>query len=133
MGSEFAYEDLLSQEVDKYSYKFLGDEKCGNLECYKVERIPLYKNSGYTRQIVWWDKDEYRVQKIEFYDRKNSLLKTLVYSDYNQYLDNYWRAHLLSMQNHQNGKSTDFIFESWEFGQGQEENIYTANRLKRTR
>ena len=133
VGSEFAYEDLLSQEVDKYSYKFLGDEKCSNLECYKVERIPLYKNSGYTKQIIWWDKEEYRIQKIEFYDRKNSLLKTLVYSDYKQYLDKYWRADLYSMQNHQNGKSTDFIFESWEFGLGQEENIFTPNRLKRAR
>jgi len=133
VGSEFAFEDLLSQEVDKYSYKFLGDEKCSNLECYKVERIPLYKNSGYTKQIIWWDKEEYRIQKIEFYDRKKSLLKTLVYSDYNQYLDKYWRANLLSMQNHQNGKSTDFISESWEFGLGQEENTFTPNRLKRAR
>jgi len=133
VGSEFAFEDLLSQEVDKYSYKFIGDDKCGNLDCYKVQRVPLYKNSGYTRQIVWWDKDEYRIQKLEFYDRKKSLLKTLVYSDYNQYLDNYWRAHLLSMQNHQTGKSTDIIFENWEFGLDQDENIFTPNRLKKVR
>jgi len=133
VGSEFAYEDLLSQEVDKYSYKFLGEEACSNLGCYKVERVPLYKNSGYTKQIIWWDKEEYRIQKIEFYDRKNSLLKTLVYSDYNQYLDNYWRARLLSMQNHQTGKSTDLVFENWEFNLGQEENFYTPNKLKRER
>lgn len=133
VGSEFAYEDLLSQEVDKYSYKFLGEEACSNLGCYKVERVPLYKNSGYTKQIIWWDKEEYRIQKIEFYDRKNSLLKTLVYSDYNLYLDNYWRARLLSMQNHQTGKSTDLVFENWEFNLGQEENFYTPNKLKRER
>ncbi|NIP29635.1 MAG: outer membrane lipoprotein-sorting protein, partial [Candidatus Dadabacteria bacterium] len=83
VGSEFAYEDLLSQEVDKYNYKYLGDEKCGDLECYKVERFPLYENSGYKKQIIWWDKDEYRVHKIEFYDRKGSLLKTLEYTNYN--------------------------------------------------
>ena len=128
-----ACEDLLSQEVDKYSYKFLGEELCDNLECYKVERVPLYDNSGYTKQIIWWDKEEFRIQQIEFYDRKNSLLKTLVYSDYSQYLDNYWRARLLSMQNHQTGKSTDLVFEKWEFNLGQKENFYTPNKLKRER
>ncbi|NIT13503.1 MAG: outer membrane lipoprotein-sorting protein, partial [Candidatus Dadabacteria bacterium] len=45
VGSEFAYEDLLSQEVDKYNYKWLKDEKCGDLECHVVERYPLYENS----------------------------------------------------------------------------------------
>ncbi len=30
VGSEFAYEDLVSQEVDKYSYRCLRDETCGD-------------------------------------------------------------------------------------------------------
>ena len=133
VGSEFAYEDLLSQEVDKYGYKWIKDEKCGDLDCYVVERYPLYENSGYTKQVVWWDKGEYRVQKIDFYDRKNSLLKTLDYSGYKQYLDKFWRADLFTMKNHQNGKSTDIVFENWEFGLGQEESEFTASRLKRAK
>ncbi len=133
VGSEFAYEDLLSQEVDKYNYKWLKDEKCGDLECHVVERYPLYENSGYTKQVVWWDKLEYRLQKIDFYDRKDALLKTLTYSNYKQYLNNYWRADLFQMKNHQTGKSTDIIFESWEFGLGQDESEFTASRLKRAK
>ena len=127
VGSEFAYEDLLAQEVEKYDYKFLREEKCGELECFVVESYPLYKNSGYTRLNVWWDKDEYRVQKIDFYDRKDSLLKTLTYSGYQQYNNKFWRADKLSMINHQTGKSTDIIIDDWEFGTGQNENeFYTC-------
>lgn len=133
VGSEFAYEDLLSQEVDKYNYKWIKDEKCGELECFVVERYPLYENSGYTKQVVWWDKQEYRPQKIDFYDRKDSLLKTLTYTKYNQYLDKYWRADLFVMKNHQNGKSTDIVFESWEFRLGQDDSQFTASRLKRAK
>jgi hypothetical protein len=55
VGSEFAYEDLLAQELDRYDYRWLRDEPCGELQCHVVERIPRYANSGYTRQIVWWD------------------------------------------------------------------------------
>ena len=76
MGSEFAYEDIASQEVDKYQHVYLRDEKANGLDCYVVERRPKYKYSGYTRQHIWIDKQHYRPQKIDYYDRKNALLKT---------------------------------------------------------
>jgi len=133
VGSEFAYEDLLSQEVDKYSYNWLRDEKVGSQDTFVVQRIPLYKNSGYKRQIIWWDKTEYRPQRIEFYDRKNSRLKTLTYEQYEHYLDSYWRPHLMKMENHQTGKSTDLIIATWDFRKGQSEGEFTSSRLKRMR
>ncbi len=40
MGSEFAYEDLSSQEVDKYTYKYLRDESCADgLTCFVIESL----------------------------------------------------------------------------------------------
>ena len=72
VGSEFAYEDLVSQEVKKYDYRFIREEACGDLTCAVVERYPRYKNSGYRRQIVWWDTEEFRIQRIQFYDRKDA-------------------------------------------------------------
>ena len=133
VGSEFAYEDMLSQEVDKYSYRWLRDEACGPLTCYVVERTPLYENSGYTRQIAWIDQAEYRVQRVDYYDRKDALLKTLTLSDYNQYLDQYWRANDWFMQNHQTGKTTRLTFDNWDFRIGLDENDFDPNRLKRLR
>ena len=133
VGSEFAYEDLVSQELDKYEYRFVGEEACGDLECYVVERLPLYENSGYTKQIVWWDRDEYRVQRIDFYDRKDALLKTLTYHDYEQYLGQYWRPSLMAMENHQNGKSTDLVFSEWTFAAGLTDSDFTPSRLRRGR
>ncbi len=133
VGSEFAFEDLVSQEVGKYEYRWLRDEQCGELECAVVERYPRYEKSGYTSQIVWWDKEEYRIQKKEFYDRKDALLKTLTYHDYKEYEGGYWRSDRMSMVNHQNGKSTDLVFEEWTFGAGASENEFTASRLRRAR
>ena len=133
VGSEFAYEDLLSQEVGKYSYKWLRDEACGDLSCHVVERIPLYENSGYTRELVWWDTSEYRVQRIEFYDRKNAHLKTLTYSGYREYVGEYWRPDLMHMENHQSGKTTDLFFDSWELQTGQQHALFSPTRLKRVR
>lgn len=133
VGSEFAYEDMLSQEVDKYDYRWLRDEPCSDLTCSVVERYPRYDNSGYTRQIAWIDQQEYRVQRIDFYDRKDALLKTLTFSGYKQYLDQYWRADEWIMENHQTGKSTRLSFEDWEFRIGLDEGDLDPNRLKRLR
>lgn len=133
MGSEFAFEDLGSQEVEKYSYKYLRDEPCGEWECYVLERYPEYEYSGYTRQVGWVDKAEYRVVKIEFYDRKDALLKTLTYSGYREYIDHYWRADEMSMQNHQTGKSTLLKWSNYRFRSGVNERDFNPNVLPRLR
>ena len=133
VGSEFAYEDLLSQEVDKYDHTFLRTEKCGDWTCFVIERIPLYEDSGYTKQVVWIDQDEYRVTRVDFYDRKNSLLKTLTYQGYKKHKDKFWRPDKMVMKNHQNGKTTDLDFSNWEFSLGQTEAQFTPARLKRAR
>lgn len=133
MGSEFAFEDLSSQEIEKYTYEYLKDEACGELTCFKVKRIPTDKNSGYTSQTAWIDQSEYRVQKIEFFDRKKSLLKTLISSGYKQYLGDFWRPEKMAMQNHQTGKSTDLIWTDYKFKTGLEDGDFTKNSLKRAR
>ena len=133
MGSEFAFEDLGSQEIEKYSYKFLREEACGDWQCNVIERKPLYKHSGYTRQTVWMDKDQFRVAKTEFFDRKNSLLKTLEFSGYKQYLDHYWRPGKMDMQNHQTGKSTTLEWKNYQFRTGLSEKDFNKNKLKSLR
>jgi Outer membrane lipoprotein-sorting protein len=133
MGSEFAYEDLSSQEIEKYTYKYLRDEACGALECFVLERYPVDENSGYTRQVVWIDKQEYRPHTVVFYDRKNARLKTLTYSDYRQYLDKHWRAGTMHMENHQTGKSTLLTWSDYRFQTGLSDRDFNRNTLDRVR
>ena len=133
MGSEFAFEDLSSFEVEKYTYKYLGEEELNGLTNFKVEQYPVDENSGYTRRIVWLDTKEYRVHKIDFYDRKDSLLKTLTFSDYKQYLAKYWRADKQEMVNQQNGKSTVLTWSNYAFKTGLTESDFNRNSLKRAR
>jgi len=133
MGSEFAYEDISSQELDKYTYKYLRDEILQGMECFVIERDPVDENSGYTRQEVWIDKAEYRPQQIVYYDRKNTRLKTLTFSEYRQYLDQYWRAQVMHMQNHQTGKSTVLTWNDYRFQTGLTERDFNRNNLDRVR
>ncbi|MEM6490378.1 MAG: outer membrane lipoprotein-sorting protein [Pseudomonadota bacterium] len=136
VGSEFAFEDLVSFETGKFSYKFLREEPCptdASLTCSVNESYPLYENSGYTKRVAWTDLDEYRIHKVDFYDRKGELLKTLTNDDYRQYLGQFWRAHRLEMVNHQTGKSTVLNFTDYIFQDGVEEAYFNPNRLSRIR
>ena len=133
MGSEFAFEDISSQEVEKYTYQYAGDETLDGIDCYINERYPAYEFSGYTKQVTWVDKKEFRIQKIDFYDRKNTLLKTLKFQDYNIYLDKYWRSHLMLMVNHQTGKSTDLKWSDYSFGNGLTKRDFDQNALRSAR
>jgi outer membrane lipoprotein-sorting protein len=128
MGSEFAFEDLSSDEVEKYTYKFI--EEKDNLLI--VEQDPVDPKSGYARRLVSYNRSKgYRVEKIEFYDRKNVLLKTLIHSDYKQYKNKYWRSGKMVMTNHQNGKETALLFSNYNFGVELVDEDFTENALKR--
>ena len=133
MGSEFAYEDISSQEIEKYTYKYIKDDTLDGTECFVIERYPAYKFSGYTRQVVWINKQENRPEKIDFYDRKNVLLKTLTYHGYQQYLNQFWRADVMKMVNHQTGKSTTLSWSNYQFKSGLTESDFNRNSLKRAR
>ena len=134
MGSEFAFEDLGSQEVEKYKYKYLREEACGEgnaWKCHVIERTPAYEYSGYTKQVVWIDTKEYRPTKVMFYDRKNTLLKTLVSTGYKEYAGHHWRPSLMSMQNHQSGKSTTLQWNNYQFKTGLSDRDFNRKSLAR--
>jgi len=131
MGSEFAFEDISSQELDKYTYKFLRNDELDGHQVFVVEAYPQYKNSGYKRTISWIDSTEYYTRKTEFYDRKDSLLKVLEFRDYKQYLNKYWRAHTMHMENKQSGKSTTLTWENYAFKTGLTDADFNSKSLKR--
>ena len=133
MGSEFAYEDLASQEVEKYTYTFLREEDLDGHPCSVIERDPVHPKSGYTRQVVWISKRIHRTMKTDYYDRKDRLLKTYLASDFEQFLDKHWRATSMSMVNHQTGKSTELKWSNLAFQTGLSDRDFDRNSLARAR
>ena len=133
MGSEFAYEDMGTPEVEKFTYRYLREEPCGDLTCTVSERIPADRRSGYSRQEVWQDQEELRVWKVHYYDRKKAHLKTLTVADYRQYLDRYWYASEMTMVNHITGKSTTLTWTELQFQNNLNGNDFTRTGLRRIR
>lgn len=132
VGSEFAFEDFTSTELNKYSYKYIREAELDGMTVDVVERYPKYENSGYTRQISYIDQDIHQVRKLEFYDRKDTLLKTLLLLDYKTY-EGVWRAHTFTMVNHQTGKETDILYAPYDFSVGLDDGDFRKGVLTRIR
>lgn len=117
-GSEFSFEDLTAAEQRKYDWQFLGIEPCGSLQCFSLEAKPKDPASGYSRRLLKIDTNEFRIQSVDFYDRKDARLKTLAYDDYTKIDNRFWRSKRWTMTNHQNGKSTVIRFNSMKLATG---------------
>lgn len=133
MGSEFAFEDIASQEVSKYTYNYMKNEVFDGREHYVVEFDPKDLKSGYSRQEVFFDTEEYRVWKVNYFNRGGELLKTLSISDYSQYLGKYWRANTWTMINHKTSKKTVLNFQDWKFDNDFTDRDFSRNSLSRAR
>ena len=133
VSSEFSYEDLGSQEFNDYTYKWLRDEPCptdASLTCHVVESYPKNPKSGYSKRVGWIDTAEYRLQHIEFHNRRGDLEKALTFTGYQQYLGQYWRADEMRMVNKQTGKETDLLWSNYRFRTGLSDADFTSQRLK---
>ena len=135
MGSEFAFEDLSSQEVEQFTYRYLETEPCPQLDgtCYRVERTPVNEYSGYRRQEVWLDTEEYRIDTIDYYNRRDEKLKTLTNSQFEQYEGQFWRPLESLMTNHQTGRSTLLRVTDMRFNTQLRASDFEPGRLDRIR
>jgi len=111
MASEFSYEDISSQNYKNYSYSGEAEEVTKDgVVYYKVTRIPIDTNSGYSKQIVWVDKGSFLAKYGEYYDKQNRLLKKISFSEY-KVIDGIQRIVKIEIENVQNGKSSSLTWD----------------------
>lgn len=143
VSSEFAFEDLSDTQVDDFSYQYLGREECiVSLEnsgkeknqastCDRLERTPIDKHSGYSKQILFIDSENLRVIEIQYYDVRGVLLKKLSTERFSLFEGKYWRPLVVSMENMQTGKSTVLSYDDLKFGVELESSDFSRARLGR--
>lgn len=133
MGSEFAYEDFAPRDPEDFLDRYLREEKMENQEAFVLERRPANPKSGYSRELAWLDKAEYRVLRIDYWDEKEKPLKTLVVKGYRKYPGGFWRADSMIMANLQTGDTTWLIWKNQRLGTGLSESEFSRGALENPR
>lgn len=132
MGSEFAFEDIVTPYWQKFSYRFLREDVLDGMACLVVERTPKDTWSGYTRQIMWVSQQDSLIRRIDYFDRKNAPLKTYTATKFRQYGTN-WRPSEMLMVNQQTGKQTRLLWSDYRFGTGLKDEQFSQNALQRVK
>jgi outer membrane lipoprotein-sorting protein len=133
MGSEFSYEDLGSQEIEKYNYKLLNDIKIGGSAGWKLERVPKTK-SGYSKMVMYVSQKYMNPVKVEYYDRKSELLKVAVFSNFKGFkagTKSLWRSNKIHMKNVQTKKESIFEWKERSLGVKHKDRDFNKTALQR--
>jgi len=128
MASEFSYEDLGSQEIEKYNFKLLKQNK----SVWLLERKPKQK-SGYSKMVLEVSKKYKSAVKVKYYDRKGELLKVAESTKWKQYLINgkkMWRANRIHMKNVQTKKESIFTWANRKIGVNHPKRLFRKSALK---
>ncbi len=130
MGTDFTYEDIGERGLSKDTFNLLGEESVEGVECYKIECLAKDKTEKNPRRITWIRKDNYLLQKAEFYDRQNRLQRTLTCSDIKQ-IDGYWTTGKMFIKNVQTEHSTLLELKDVRYDIPLDDNMFTVAALER--
>ncbi len=130
LGTDFTYEDLAGRSTDEDEYEYLGDDLYRGSACYKVKAIPKDGTTDYGNRIIWVDKKNWLLKRVEFFDRQGKRLKILEIPDHVRN-GKYWTATTLIMENVSTGHKTLMKVLSVEYDQGLKDEIFTESFLKR--
>ena len=136
VGSDFTYEDLKNEKLDKYNYSLLKDEVIENQPCFVIEAIPATpeekKQSGYGKREIWIDKTNFVNIKTKFYNKKGKLFKVFNASDIRIIQGtNIWRAHQMMMENLQTHHKTLLLFNNFVVNKEIGDGNFTQRYLER--
>ena len=128
MGSEFTYEDLTPFVVSKFSYTRMPDDTADGKPCFKIERKSRDADSGYSRELVWLNKETLMPVTVEYYDRKNDLLKVASYRE-DHLFGKHHRQDLLRMENRQTRRVSELRAGARQVGLTIDANRFNSQAL----
>ncbi len=109
-GTEFTYEDLSSLVVEKYGWRYLEESTIAvdgkSTRISKVEAKPNYRDSGYSKLIVYLNQRLWRVERVDYFDHAGRPLKVLTNSKWRKHHGRFWRPMRVDMRNLQTQKRT---------------------------
>lgn len=129
-GTDFTFEDLEERDVDRSTYRKLGEETIDGAACWKIEATPKPEaRSQYTRLLVWVRKDTYVFARVESYN-KDELIRRLQYSLFER-VQGIWTARQLEMHDLKAGSRTILKLEKLEYNLPLPAEDFTLQALRR--
>ena len=134
-GSDFSYEDMGSSDefIDDYNSVLIGEEQRSEKLCYKLE-LTKKENSdaGYSRLVMWVEKETYIPYVISYYHEKDSNLleKELFLSDV-EIIDDIPTPMKMVMYNRLDNTKTSMSTKEVAYDVDLPDNLFTEMGMKK--
>lgn len=110
MGTDYTYEDLVSDSRDKFKYDRRPDETIDGIAHFVVDTVAsdpdLARDTGYKARRLFVRKDNYFVARIDYQDRRGDLFKRQVMTDLVEVGGGVWRYTKARMENLRENSAT---------------------------
>lgn len=127
MGSDLTFADMGQRLLTEDAHTLVGDETIDGQSYYVVDSVPV-SESIYGKKRQWISQDDFTTLKIEYYDRKQELLKTQSIA---WIRDGELRVYQeLDVKNVQTGHRTIYSISKLETGVGLRERDFSERSLK---
>ncbi|MBI5281538.1 MAG: outer membrane lipoprotein-sorting protein [Candidatus Solibacter usitatus] len=135
-GTDFTFEDLEERDVDRASYKLLGEENHLGALCWKIQSTPrVDARSQYSRTLLWIRKDNYVLLQVEGYGagkNEDKLIRRIRYSDIEK-IQNIWTARMLEVHDLERDSRTVMKLEKLQYNLPLSPENFTLQALRRER
>lgn len=129
-GTDFTFEDLEERDVDRSTYRLLGEEAVGGNACWKIESTPKPEaRSQYTSATLWVRKDIYVVVKMDAFG-KSGPVRRIEYRDFER-VQNIWTARTIEVFDVKQDSRTILRMEKLEYNLPLAEENFTLQALRR--
>lgn len=126
MGSDFTYEDLGDQNPDDYDFELIQEkDKTAVLRAVKKE------NSQYAYIKFYINTERYSLEKAEYFDEDDEMIKRLEAEDFTNVDANIWRANKMTMFDLRADRKTELIWSNRVINQSIPDWRFTERGLKR--
>jgi len=137
MGTDFSYEDLVTEELDDHHYTFDKETRC-KLPCLMVVATPGNERqkteSGYSKRVITLNPDTFMIRAVDYFNKSGRLSKSYKAEDFRPVDDgNSVRPFRTEMLDHINGRSTVMQFDSYIINAGIDEGAISLRALTNRR
>ena len=135
MGSDLSFEDMQAEDLQAHIYSVIGEEEIGGHICWKIEALPATQKearaSAYGKRTIWLRKDITYPVKVEFYNRRDVLIKHASYEELIELENSVWRHNRSVMSTLKKMTSTVISVDERQIGLTIDENQFNQQALKR--
>jgi outer membrane lipoprotein-sorting protein len=131
MGTDFSYDDIssMSRGVELDAHTLVREENFSGSPCYVIQSIPKNSSYQYSKMIQWVIKESKIITKIELYDKKNALVKTVEMSGVKE-VQGKLTVIVTKITTHAAGTSTTITMDIVKYDDPIPEKVFTTEFLE---